>query len=720
MTLSVVKGETDKPAASEQLARALQNRPAITGDLFIGYPIVGTADGPYVIDAILFSPERGIVIFDLVEGIDLGDYRVRQDDAVNKLDARLRTYPNLMSRRSLKIDVHVLTYAPAVATAQKDDDYPVATDDSVASIVSGLGWPDRSDDVYRAALSAVENISAIRRPRQKRRVHLPTSRGAKLASLENTISTLDRAQSHAVIETAEGIQRIRGLAGSGKTIVLALKAAYLHALHPDWRIAVTFNTRSLKGQFRHLIHNFVLEQTRQEPDWDNLRIISAWGGRGSAEREGVYLEFCRLHGVDFLTYKQAYQRFPRTTLNTDAFAGACNHALAQARELRPAYDAILVDEAQDFPAAFLRLCFALLKQPKRLIYAYDELQSLTGLSLPSPQEIFRPHADDPDDLEFPDFGRGLGRDDIILDRCYRNSRPVLTTAHALGFGIYHKPVAEGRSGLIQMFDQPTLWTETGYKVAAGRLADGQHVTLRRNEATSPKFLESHSSVDDLVQFHTFETTEEQNAWLVDAIEANLKDDELHHRDIMVINPKPRTTRDNVGPVRQRLYEMEISSHLAGVDTDPDIFFRNDVESITFTGVHRAKGNEAGMVYILNAHDCHSDARNLATLRNQLFTAITRSKAWIRVLGVGPNMEAIRNEYEALKARDFALAFTYPTADERQHLRIVHRDMTEAESKQLKAGQRQLLDVVTSLESGTIQPDDLDPAIVSRLKDLLPR
>ena len=31
-------------------------------------------------------------------------------------------------------------------------------------------------------------------------------------------------QSKAVIETVDGVQRIRGLAGSGKTIVLALKA----------------------------------------------------------------------------------------------------------------------------------------------------------------------------------------------------------------------------------------------------------------------------------------------------------------------------------------------------------------------------------------------------------------------------------------------------------------------------------------------------------------
>lgn len=75
----------------------------------------------------------------------------------------------------------------------------------------------------------------------------------------------------------EGVQRIRGLAGSGKTIVLALKAAYLHTRYPDWRIAVTFNTRSLKAQFRRLITRFCIERSGEEPDWTKIRIINAWG-----------------------------------------------------------------------------------------------------------------------------------------------------------------------------------------------------------------------------------------------------------------------------------------------------------------------------------------------------------------------------------------------------------------------------------------------------------
>ncbi len=52
-----------------------------------------------------------------------------------------------------------------------------------------------------------------------------------------------------------------------------------------------------------------------------------------------------------------------------------------------------------------------------------------------------------------------------------------------------------------------------------------------------------------------------------------------------------------------------------------------------TGIYRAKGNKAGFVLVMNAQDCCKSCI-LATVRNQLFTAITRSKAWVRVTGIG--------------------------------------------------------------------------------------
>ena len=269
-----------------------------------------------------------------------------------------------------------------------------------------------------------------------------------------------------------------------------------------------------------------------------------------------------------------------------------------------------------------------------------------------------------------------------------------------------------------MFDDVELWTDVGYLAKDGILGDGLEVSLYRNEETSPAFLEDHSHIDELIQFISFPNERAQAEWLAQEIQKNIQVDELRHDDIMVINPDPRTTRGNVGLARSLLLGMGINSHIAGFDTDPDTFFRLDVASVTFTGIHRAKGNEAGMVYVINAHDCHSATRNLATIRNRLFTAITRSKSWVRVLGVGDRMDALKKEYERLFQTGFALEFTYPNVEERLKLRIVHRDMSEADRDRLEDRQRSLYQLVEDLRNGEVHVEDLDPTIVGQLRSLL--
>lgn len=705
MSITIVRGTNKKPAASRALIELLAHRGDLSGELFIGYPIIRTADGGHPIDALLISSETGIVAFDLIEGKSLDDYPTRQDDSANKLEAYLKSHAELVDRRTLRIPIHTISYAPGLSTSDISDGYPLANDVTFVDRLRRFCWENRSPAVYSSALSIIQSTSTIRKNRSRREVEREGSRGARLKRLEDQIATLDPVQSKAVIETIDGVQRIRGLAGSGKTIVLALKAAYLHARHPDWRIAVTFNTRSLKGHFRTLIERFSFSQTGEEPDWDTLRVINAWGAPGRPERDGIYHQFCRTHDVDYFDFMSARSKFG----SGREFSESCRLAIERSSQTKALYDVILVDEAQDFSPHFLRLCHLLLDDDKRLIYAYDELQNLSGASLPSPEEIF-----DAPGNGAPSAADGTDND-VILQTCYRNSRPLLVTAHALGFGVYRKPEDQSGLGLVQMFDHPRLWQDIGYRPKAGELRPGASVTLLRPERTSPRFLEDHSGIDDLIQFKCFESPGAQADWLIDEIKRNIEVDELRHDDIIVVNPDPLTTRQKVGPIRAKLLEAGIDSHVAGVDTEADTFFRTDERSVTFTGIFRAKGNEAGMVYVINAQDCHAAARNLATIRNRLFTAITRSKAWIRVLGVGQDMARLIDEYQALKSRGFELHLTFPTKEQRERLRIIHRDRSAQEKRRLRDRESMVRDLVRDLESGNASIQDFDPALISELK-----
>lgn len=712
--VTIVNGTTKKPVSSRRLARFFAERPEYEGILYIGYPIIGTSEGSFPIDALLVSREQGLVVFNLVEGRDTGDIQTDQDDSYNKLESKLRSHRSLVSGRALQVSIHPVTFVPARddAPSLSDDGYPVCNEQNLGGCLDGFDW--RAPQYYESLVAVIQSISSIRKGRKSREIKKPDSRGAKLKGLEDSIANLDNLQGRAVIETVEGVQRIRGLAGSGKTIILALKAAYLHAQHPEWKIAVTFQTRSLKGQFRRLINTFAIEQTSEEPNWDNIQILHAWGAPGGGDRSGMYFRFCEKGGVEYHDFSYAKRSYRRGS----EFDGVCLDALSACPNMVGEFDAILVDEAQDFPPSFLRICYDMLKSEKRLVYAYDELQNLSSESLPSPEEIFGKDSSGQPRVRFADAQEGKPQQDIILEMCYRNPRPLLVTAHALGFGVYRPPVPEIGTGLVQIFDNKQLWKEVGYEVKDGELQDGSEVTLARTLESSPEFLEIHSPIDDLVQFHCFETAEDQAKWVADSIIYNLHEEELRPDDIVVINPDPISTRQAVGPVRKILFKQGIPSHLAGVDTSPDVFFDVAGDSVAFTGIYRAKGNEAGMVYIINAQDCFGPYGNMAINRNQLFTAITRSKAWVRVLGVGPKMKGLQDEFAKVKENNFNLHFRYPTKAQRKHLNIVNRERSEDDRRRVSQKKDEFYQILEDLEAGRVFPEDLGVDQLKRLSKFM--
>jgi len=710
--VNIITGTTNKPMATEQLKSFFNSHEDLSGYLYIGYPIIGTVNGAFRIDALWLSKDKGIVVFNLIEARDISGYEDYQDDCANKIEAKLRGYKELVSKRTLCVNISVVTFAPALKIINPNDDYPLCNEDNLETTLNDISWD--KPDYYGQLVSVLQAISTIRKSKKRREIANSNSRGAKLQSIEDSIANLDNRQSRAVIETVEGVQRIRGLAGSGKTIVLALKAAYLHAQHPDWKIAVTFNTRSLKGQLRQLINTFYIEQTNEEPEWDNIQIIQAWGASGGGERNGIYYTFCATNNVAYHDFRSAMSQFGRT----DPFGEVCKKAIIEATSVQQLYDAILVDEAQDFSPSFLLMCYTMLREPKRLVYAYDELQNLRSQSLPSPEEIFGKTRDGRPRVSFEAPAEGKPEQDIILEKCYRNSRPALVTAHALGFGIYRAAEKASESGMVQMFEQNSLWEDIGYELVEGSLNDGSHVVLKRTAKGSPEFLEAHSPIDDLIEFECFNSQEEQDDWVVENIRKNLEIDELRPDDIIVINPNPLTTKTAVAPIRRKLFEMGIATHTTGVDYDPDVFFTNDRDSVPFTGIYRAKGNEAAMVYIINAQSCYQSSFDMAKIRNQLFTAITRSKAWVRVLGYGENMKGLIDEFQKVKEKNFTLDFVYPTKSQRKQMNIVNRDMTEAEKSRVQKSKLSIDDVIRSLESGQLYLEDLDDSQIKKLRKLL--
>lgn len=706
--LHIVRGDLkSKPVSSERLTNFFENiKNNLDGTLYIGYPIIGTANGAFQIDALLVCKEKGLVAFHIEEGTNSSiNYQDIQDESYTKIKSKLIQYKELTEKRDLVIPIKIATYAPAWISCKSDNDYPcLVTNNDLENYMDTISCKWQKPQHFTSLLSALQSITTIRKNKPRTNVKKEDSRGAKLQKLEESIANLDRMQNEAVIETVDGVQRIRGLAGSGKTIVLALKVAYLHAKNPEWKIAVTFNTRSLKEQFKKLIRTFAYEHINEEPNWEKIDIYHAWG---APSYSGIYYNLCKEHDIEYIDFSGAKKYAP---VYGQEFDAVCQKALNEITQFTPKYDLIVVDEAQDFSKEFLQICFHILKAPKRLVYAYDELQSLSKKSMDAPENIFGTNQQGEPNVKLKNEAN-RPKQDIILYKCYRNSRETLTTAHALGFGIYKE------SGLVQMFEQSTLWEDIGYKILSGSLTEGCEVELSRDESTSPSFLSTHSDLDDRIKFEVFQSNNEQVEYIVKSIKQNLEEDEMRPDDIVVINSDPLTTKDVVGVFRQKLFDIGINSNLAGVSTSPDIFYTDD--AVTFTGIYRAKGNEAAMVYIINSQFCYSGRPyELANKRNILFTAMTRSKAWVRVCGCGKDMEKLADEYEKVKSKNFELRFKYPTQEEMEHMNIVNRDMSPEEKNKIQKNERNLFELLADLKSGKLKKEDLPKEQIDQLKELI--
>lgn len=94
--------------------------------------------------------------------------------------------------------------------------------------------------------------------------------------------------------------------------------------------------------------------------------MNSWG---SPSNPGVYSEACRLTGSDYYDYGMAKGA-------RNPFDYVVSKLSGEKSKIEPCYDVVLVDEAQDLPISYLKLCYSLLRNPKRLVYAYDEMQTL--------------------------------------------------------------------------------------------------------------------------------------------------------------------------------------------------------------------------------------------------------------------------------------------------------------------------------------------------------
>jgi len=306
-----------------------------------------------------------------------------------------------------------------------------------------------------------------------------------------------------------------------------MKAAITLIRNPNAKIAFTFYTKSLYQHVKQLITRFYRLYDDKDPDPRRLMILHAWDG---ATAPGFYSYAAKAFDEVPLTFGQAKAYSP-----AQPFDFACKKLMSNP-QVSPIFDYIFVDEAQDFPPSFLRLALRLADE-ERLVIAYDSLQTIFDVEIPTADKLFGTNERGEPSITFDE--------DIILHRCYRNPMEILVTAHALGFGIY-------APRLVQMLESKEHWEDFGYKVLSDDLKSGEMVEIERPQENSPSSISKNNTPTELLNFKLAENLAEEVGFVVEGIVNEINKDGVSPEDILVICADDRNSRTYLNAIKTRL------------------------------------------------------------------------------------------------------------------------------------------------------------------------
>ncbi len=447
---------------------------------------------------------------------------------------------------------------------------------------------------------------------------------------------LDNIQKKIATEIPPGPQRLRGLAGTGKTVLLAMRAAKMHYEHPDWNIAFVFYTKSLYQQTLTLIDNAYRELFEehnlepQSPNWNKLKVLPAWGGKTVGQ--GFYYDLA----IDCRVTPIRWQKYIK-------FEDVCDRLEEKSKDnFSTLYDAIIIDEGQDLPPSFYRLAYKTLSEPKRLYWAYDEAQGLSSLVIPDSESIFGRKEKTKKllvDLR-GQYEGGISKS-CIMNSCYRTPRLLLMTAHAINMGLFRQ------GGVLQGVTTKADWQNLGYEIhgdsdfSSSSVKAGKTITITRPDKTSPHEVDRENFdlknvAGSLLIAQTFNSVFAERQWIVEEIVKDINVRGFEPEDILITGVCGNNDDKFYKYIRETLQKKGVETFYAGEETKT-VFRQNGC--VTISSIYRAKGNEAWKVYVCRFE--YSDRplnwkkpqESELHKRNEAFTALTRAKAWCVVTGL---------------------------------------------------------------------------------------
>ena len=402
----------------------------------------------------------------------------------------------------------------------------------------------------------------------------------------------------------EGSQRlVRGVAGSGKSIVLAgLVARFLHRelnalqgeLWPERRVAVAVTC------FNHALVDFLRQKIRAAFKEQTLTDDIPSGVLTVTHLNNLMWHLMTdlqwpIHYIPIEAEKNSAARAVRYRQQIQAFA-AGQPELYQ----NLCFDALFVDEGQDFePEEWLLLQELVRPHPrtkeKTLVIFYDDAQNLYGRSRPV----------------WKDLGINVaGERSRVMRECFRNTRQIVELAFN---------VLLGSQAPADVRVQTRSYADINYLKERGLVEEtGDYFRVG--------FAEREYQVPEVLQFATQQQEIDSAA---DEIVRLIREQEVRPEDILVVffGPSVFDVDGLQRKVASTLPELGFVKPFGKSTEDKDRYiFRKGC--LTLSTVHGAKGYDAPIVFMVGTDAFHTDTDGRAAF----YVGATRAKLILRVSG----------------------------------------------------------------------------------------
>ena len=209
-------------------------------------------------------------------------------------------------------------------------------------------------------------------------------------------------------EFSNKIVTIQGLSGTGKTELLLHKLKDIYLKEKNSKIFFTCHSVALANTLKERVPSFFnFMKVEEQIEWEKrLWVSRAWGSQKDIN-SGLYSYICNFYNIPFLGfgYNVDYNKIFSEALDF------LNNIPSE--DFEYAFDYILVDERQDFPEVFFKVCEKVAKE--KVFIAGDIFQDI-----------------------FENLDKKQLEVDIILNKCYRTDPRTLMFAHSVGLGLFEK------------------------------------------------------------------------------------------------------------------------------------------------------------------------------------------------------------------------------------------------------------------------------------------